>query len=95
MNRGAGSAAALRLRVYEAAQAGQREAWGPFYTEGSARTLTQAMPDKGPTTLPGRIIAVTWLVVAVTAVAVFTAGLTTYFTTHQLRSGPFTRLGKV
>jgi hypothetical protein len=50
----------------------------------SARTLTQAMPEKGPTTLPGRIIAVTWLAVAVTAVAVFTAGLTTYFTTHQL-----------
>lgn len=50
----------------------------------SARTLTQAMPEKGPTTLPGRIIAVTWLVVAVTSVAVFTAGLTTYFTTYQL-----------
>jgi len=50
----------------------------------SARTLTQSMPEKGPTTLPGRIIAVTWLVVAVTSVAVFTAGLTTYFTTYQL-----------
>jgi polar amino acid transport system substrate-binding protein len=50
----------------------------------SARTLTQTMPEKGPTTLPGRIIAVTWLVVAVTSVAVFTAGLTTYFTTYQL-----------
>jgi polar amino acid transport system substrate-binding protein len=50
----------------------------------SARTLTQAMPEKGPTTLLGRIIAVTWLAVAVTSVAVFTAGLTTYFTTHQL-----------
>lgn len=50
----------------------------------SARTLTQTMPDKGPTTLPGRIIAITWLIVAVTSVAVFTAGLTTYFTTHQL-----------
>jgi polar amino acid transport system substrate-binding protein len=50
----------------------------------SARTLTQAMPEKGPTTLLGRIIAITWLAVAVTSVAVFTAGLTTYFTTHQL-----------
>jgi polar amino acid transport system substrate-binding protein len=50
----------------------------------SARTLTQAMPEKGPTTLLGRIIAVTWLAVAVTSVAVFTAGLTAYFTTHQL-----------
>ena len=50
----------------------------------SARTLTQAMPEKGPTTLLGRIIAVTWLAVAVTSVAVFTAGLTTYFTTQKL-----------
>jgi len=50
----------------------------------SARTLTQAMPEKGPTTLLGRFIAVTWLAVAVTSVAVFTAGLTSYFTTHQL-----------
>ena len=50
----------------------------------SARTLTQSMPEKGPTTLPGRVIAVTWLVVAVTSVAVFTAGLTAYFTTYQL-----------
>jgi polar amino acid transport system substrate-binding protein len=50
----------------------------------AARTLTQAMPEKGPTTLIGRLIAVTWLVVAVTLVAVFTAGLTTHFTTQQL-----------
>jgi polar amino acid transport system substrate-binding protein len=50
----------------------------------SARTLTQAMPEKGPTTLLGRIIAVTWYAAAVTSVAVFTAGLTAYFTTHQL-----------
>lgn len=50
----------------------------------SARTLTQSMPEKGPTTLLGRIIAVTWLVVAMTSIAVFTAGLTTYFTTYQL-----------
>jgi polar amino acid transport system substrate-binding protein len=50
----------------------------------SARTLTQAMPEKGPTTLLGRIVAVTWYAAAVTSVAVFTAGLTTYFTTHQL-----------
>lgn len=50
----------------------------------SARILTQAMPEKGPTTLPGRIIAVIWLAVAVTSIAVFTASLTTYFTTQQL-----------
>lgn len=50
----------------------------------SARTLTQAMPEKGPTTLPGRIIAVVWLAIAVTSIAVFTAGLTTHFTTQQL-----------
>ena len=50
----------------------------------SARILTQAMPEKGPTTLPGRVIAVIWLAVAVTSIAVFTASLTTYFTTRQL-----------
>lgn len=51
----------------------------------TARTLGQSMPDNGPTTLPGRIIAVTWFVVAVASVAMFTAGVTTYFTTHQLQ----------
>lgn len=51
----------------------------------TARTLSQSLPDNGPTTLPGRIIGVTWFVLAVTSVAVFTAGLTTYFTTHQLQ----------
>ena len=50
----------------------------------SAQTLTQAMPQDGPTTLPGRILAIIWLGVAVTAVAVFTAGLTTHFTAQQL-----------
>jgi len=50
----------------------------------SAHILTQAMPEKGPTTLPGRVIAVIWLGVAVTSIAVFTASLTTYFTTQQL-----------
>ena len=50
----------------------------------SARTLTQAMPENGPTTLAGRIIAIIWLGVAVTSIAVFTAGLTTHFTTQQL-----------
>ena len=37
----------------------------------------QAMPEKGPTTLPGRVIAVIWLAVAVTSIAVSTASLTT------------------
>jgi ABC-type amino acid transport substrate-binding protein len=50
----------------------------------SALTLTQSMPEKGPTTLPGRIIAVTWLGIAVTALAVFTASVTTHLTTKEL-----------
>jgi polar amino acid transport system substrate-binding protein len=51
----------------------------------SAKTLTQSMPEQGPTTLIGRLIAVMWLAAAVTTIAVFTAGLTTHLTTRELR----------
>ncbi len=51
----------------------------------SAKTLTQSMPEQGPTTLIGRLIAVMWLAAAVTTIAVFTAGITTHLTTRELR----------
>jgi ABC-type amino acid transport substrate-binding protein len=37
-----------------------------------------------PTTLPGRIVAIIWMIVSVIAIAVFTAGLTSALTTKRL-----------
>jgi polar amino acid transport system substrate-binding protein len=50
----------------------------------SALTLTQAVPEHGPKTLPGRVIAVAWMAASVTAIAVFTAGITSHLTMKQL-----------
>jgi polar amino acid transport system substrate-binding protein len=50
----------------------------------SALTLTQAVPEHGPRTLPGRVIAVAWMAASVTAIAVFTAGITSHLTMKQL-----------
>ena len=44
-----------------------------------------------PVTLPGRIVALIWMVVSVIAVAVFTAGLTSALTTKRLQ-GTVTRM---
>ena len=50
----------------------------------SALTLTQSVPEHGPKTLPGRLIAVTWMAASVISIAVFTAGVTSHLTTKQL-----------
>jgi len=50
----------------------------------SALTLTQSVPAFGPKTLPGRLIAVTWMAVSVISIAVLTAGVTSHLTTEQL-----------
>ena len=44
-----------------------------------------------PVTLPGRIVALIWMVVSVIAIAVFTAGLTSALTTRRLQ-GAFTHV---
>jgi polar amino acid transport system substrate-binding protein len=51
----------------------------------STHTMTQrATGGAAPMTLPGRIIAMIWMVTSVIAIAVFTAGLTSALTTKRL-----------
>jgi ABC-type amino acid transport substrate-binding protein len=51
----------------------------------STNTMTQrASGGAAPATLPGRIVAVVWMVVSVIAIAVFTAGITSALTTKRL-----------
>ncbi|MDF2998800.1 MAG: amino acid transporter substrate-binding protein [Xanthobacteraceae bacterium] len=52
----------------------------------SAEAMTQASTGLiGPKTLPGRTVAVLWMVVSIIALAVFTAGVTSALTTRQLQ----------
>ncbi len=52
----------------------------------SASTMTQRHAGSfQPQTLPGRIVAVFWMVTSIIAIAVFTAGITSALTTRQLR----------
>jgi len=51
----------------------------------SAHTMTQRRGSgAAPTTLPGRVVAIVWMIVSVVAIAVFTAGLTSALTTRRL-----------
>jgi polar amino acid transport system substrate-binding protein len=51
----------------------------------STNAMTQRLVGgAAPTTLPGRIIAIVWMIVSVIAIAVFTAGLTSALTTKRL-----------
>jgi polar amino acid transport system substrate-binding protein len=38
-----------------------------------------------PQTVPGRVVAIFWMVISIVAIAVFTAGITSALTTRQLR----------
>jgi ABC-type amino acid transport substrate-binding protein len=52
----------------------------------SASAMTQrATGALQPRSLPGRIVAVFWMVVSIIAIAVFTAGITSALTTRQLK----------
>jgi polar amino acid transport system substrate-binding protein len=52
----------------------------------SAVAMTQAgAAQGGPASLPGRLLAVVWMIVSIIALAVFTAGITSAITTHQLQ----------
>jgi polar amino acid transport system substrate-binding protein len=52
----------------------------------SASTMTQRHTGNfNPQTVPGRIVAILWMVVSIIAIAVFTAGITSALTTRQLR----------
>jgi ABC-type amino acid transport substrate-binding protein len=52
----------------------------------SASAMTQrSTGNLQPRSLPGRIVAVFWMVVSIIAIAVFTAGITSALTTRQLR----------
>lgn len=52
----------------------------------SASAMTQrATGPLQPQSLPGRIVAVFWMVVSIIAIAVFTAGITSALTTRQLK----------
>ena len=51
----------------------------------SANTMTQRTTEgAAPTTLPGRIVAILWMVISIVAIAVFTAGITSALTTKRL-----------
>jgi polar amino acid transport system substrate-binding protein len=52
----------------------------------SATTMTQASAGQhAPTTLPGRLVAMGWMITSVIAVAVFTAGVTSSLTQRELQ----------
>ncbi|MDQ8730201.1 transporter substrate-binding domain-containing protein [Bradyrhizobium sp. LHD-71] len=52
----------------------------------STLAMTQRSPTgSGPMTLPGRLIAIIWMVTSIVALAVFTAGVTSVLTTRQLQ----------
>jgi polar amino acid transport system substrate-binding protein len=52
----------------------------------SAIAMTQAGAAQGaPSSLPGRLVAVVWMIASIIALAVFTAGITSAITTHQLQ----------
>ena len=52
----------------------------------SAVAMTQAGAAQGaPSSLAGRLLAVVWMIVSIIALAVFTAGVTSAITTHQLQ----------
>jgi polar amino acid transport system substrate-binding protein len=52
----------------------------------SASTMTQRHAGNfNPQTVPGRIVAIFWMVGSIVAIAVFTAGITSALTTRQLR----------
>jgi polar amino acid transport system substrate-binding protein len=51
----------------------------------STHAMTQrVVGGAAPTTLPGRIVAIVWMITSVIAIAVFTAGLTSALTTKRL-----------
>lgn len=50
----------------------------------SVVTMTQAVPERGPRTIPGRLVALFWMATSVAAIAVFTAAITTQLTTRRL-----------
>ena len=48
--------------------------------------MSQAGAAQGaPSSLPGRLLAVVWMIVSIITLAVFTAGITSAITTHQLQ----------
>ena len=52
----------------------------------SAEVMTQASTGhRGPKTLPGRVLAILWMVVSIITIAVFTASVTSALTTRQIR----------
>lgn len=52
----------------------------------SAVAMTQAGAAQGaPITLPGRLLAAVWMIASIIVLAVFTAGLTSAITTHELQ----------
>jgi polar amino acid transport system substrate-binding protein len=51
----------------------------------STNTMTQRVGGgAAPATLPGRVVAIVWMIVSVIAIAVFTAGITSALTTKRL-----------
>jgi ABC-type amino acid transport substrate-binding protein len=52
----------------------------------SAVAMTQAGAAQGaPSSLPGRLLAVVWMIASIVTLAVFTGGITSAITTHQLQ----------
>ena len=52
----------------------------------SSTTMTQkGSAQRAPTTLPGRLLAIAWMVASVIAIAVFTAGITSSLTKREIQ----------
>jgi polar amino acid transport system substrate-binding protein len=55
-----------------------------FWWSATAMTQSGAGPD-APSTLPGRLVAIGWMIASVVAVAVFTAGVTSTLTQREMQ----------
>jgi polar amino acid transport system substrate-binding protein len=74
----------LERRKTEQFSGGARGLGTGFWWSATAMTQSGAGPD-APTTLPGRLVAIGWMIASIIAVAVFTAGVTSTLTQRELQ----------
>lgn len=74
----------LERRKTEQFSGGARGLGTGFWWSATAMTQSGAGPD-APSTLPGRLVAIGWMIASIIAVAVFTAGVTSTLTQRELQ----------
>jgi polar amino acid transport system substrate-binding protein len=74
----------LERRKTEQFSGGARGLGTGFWWSATAMTQSGAGPD-APSTLPGRLVAIGWMIASIIAVSVFTAGVTSTLTQRELQ----------